>query len=72
MGTRELKAFCPLDEATLALLKMAMNKLKLSARACDRILRAARTIADLAESGRLTSDNLSTPLTHLTRTDNVN
>ena len=33
MGTRDLKAFCALDEATLELLKMAMNELKLSARA---------------------------------------
>src|SRR5213596_1072218 len=48
MGTRELKAFCALDEATLELLKMAMNELKLSARAYDRTLKVARTIADLA------------------------
>src|SRR3989441_664928 len=59
MGTRELKAFCALDEATLELLKMAMNELKLSARAYDRILKVARTIADLAGSDELTSDHLS-------------
>ena len=46
MGTRDLKAFCALDEATLELLKMAMNELKLSARAYDRILKVARTIVD--------------------------
>src|SRR6266550_7833426 len=50
MGTRKLKAFCALDEATLELLKMAMNEPKLSARAYDRILKVARTIADLARS----------------------
>src|SRR5437868_2473572 len=54
MGTRDLKAFCALDEATLELLKMAINELKLSARAYDRILKVARTIADLAGSERLT------------------
>ncbi len=54
MGTKELKAFCALDEATLELLKMAMIELKLSARAYDRILKVARTIADLAGSERLT------------------
>src|SRR5437016_8231825 len=54
MGTKELKAFCAMDEATLELLKMAMNELKLSARAYDRILKVARTIADLSESERLT------------------
>ena len=59
MGTRDLKAFCALDEATLELLKMAMNELKLSARAYDRILKVARTIDDLAGSDWLTSDHLS-------------
>src|SRR5437660_3144392 len=59
MGSRELKNYCALDEATLELLKMAMNELKLSARAYDRILKVARTIADLAGSDRLTSDHLS-------------
>jgi len=38
---------------------MAMNELKLSARAYDRILKVARTIADLAGSERLTADHLS-------------
>src|SRR5229473_245636 len=59
MGTRDLKAFCALDEATLELLKMAMNELKLSARAYDRILKVSRTIADLAGSDRLTSEHIS-------------
>jgi len=57
--TTELKGFCALDEAVLELLKMAMTELKLSARACDRILKIARTIADLAGSDRLTSDHPS-------------
>ncbi len=59
MATRDLKAFCALDEATLELLKMAMTELKLSARAYDRILKVARTIADLAGSERLTSEHIS-------------
>jgi magnesium chelatase family protein len=59
MGTKDLKAFCALDEGTLELLKMAIAELKLSARAYDRILKVARTIADLAGSDRLTSDHLS-------------
>ena len=64
MGTKELKAFCALDEATLELLKMAMNQLKLSARAYDRIFKVARTIPDLAGSERLTSDHISEAVQH--------
>jgi len=59
MGTRELKAYCALDEATMELLKMAMAELKLSARAYDRILKVARTIADLASSEPITSEHIS-------------
>lgn len=58
MGTRELKAFCALDEPTLEMLKAAMSELSLTARAYDRILKVARTIADLAGSERITSDHV--------------
>lgn len=47
MTSRQLRKFCPLDEAGKALLRTAMESLGLSARAHDRILRMARTIADL-------------------------
>src|SRR5262245_22985611 len=59
MGTRELKEFCDLDEATKELLKFAMTDLNLSARAYDRILKVARTIADLAESEKIVNDHVS-------------
>jgi len=59
MGSRELKAHCALDSSTLDLLKLAMNEKNLSARAYDRILKVARTIADLAASERLTADHIS-------------
>jgi magnesium chelatase family protein len=59
MGSKELKAYCALDESTLELLKFAMADLKLSARAYDRILKVARTIADLAGSEAVTADHVS-------------
>ena len=59
IGTRELRAHCALDEGTLDLLKLAMTDMNLSARAYDRILKVARTIADLAGSEKLTSDHVS-------------
>ncbi len=48
MGSRLLRKTCTLDIASSKLLKVAMEKLHLSARAYDRILKVARTIADLA------------------------
>ena len=59
MGSRELKQFCELDEPTKELLKFAMADMNLSARAYDRILKVARTIADLASSDRILSDHIS-------------
>ncbi|KAA2240661.1 YifB family Mg chelatase-like AAA ATPase [Chitinophaga agrisoli] len=47
MSSRLLKKICQLDESSSTLLKTAMTKLKLSARAYDRILKVSRTIADL-------------------------
>lgn len=48
MNTAMLSSFCTLDESSSALLERAMERLNLSARAYDRILKVARTIADLA------------------------
>src|SRR4051812_2752292 len=59
MGTRELKAHCPLDASTLELLKTAMQEMNLSARAFDRIVKVARTIADLANVEQIQSDHVS-------------
>ena len=59
MGSRELKTYCVIDVATLELLKFAMSDLKLSARAYDRILKVARTIADLAGAEMIASEHIS-------------
>jgi magnesium chelatase family protein len=59
MNTRELKQFCELSEQTKELLKFAMSDLNLSARAYDRILKVARTIADLAGAENIASEHVS-------------
>ena len=58
MGPRELKQICKLDDHTRELLQYAMTDLNLSARAYDRILKVARTIADLKNSESITSDHI--------------
>ncbi len=47
MGSKHIREYCELDDSSLNLLKTAMERLNLSARAFDRILKVARTIADL-------------------------
>ncbi len=59
MGPKELKEYCALDEATRELLKNAMADLNFSARAYDRILKVARTIADLAGARDICGDQIS-------------
>lgn len=59
MESKEIKEFCQIDDAGAELLKMAMQKLGLSARAYDRILKVARTIADLANSDSIKTEHLS-------------
>jgi len=50
MDSRDILEYCSLDKESKSLIKTAMNQLGLSARAYDRILKVARTIADLAQS----------------------
>ena len=47
MNTKHIRKYCIMDDASKELLKNAMERLNLSARAYDRILKVARTIADL-------------------------
>jgi magnesium chelatase family protein len=59
MAAKLLRDHCALDERGRALLAAAVTKLHLSARAHDRILRVARTIADLAGSERVAPEHLA-------------
>lgn len=53
MNSRQLREFCPLGKIESERLRMAVNEMGLSARAHDKILRVARTIADLEASDRI-------------------
>jgi magnesium chelatase family protein len=59
MNTRQLRRYCVLDAASQALLKTAMESLGLSARAHDRILRVARTIADIEGAADIQAAHLT-------------
>ena len=59
MGQRELSTFCALDQAGAALIKGAFDRMGLTARSYDRILRVARTIADLDGAESIAVDHLA-------------
>ncbi|MFA5833186.1 MAG: YifB family Mg chelatase-like AAA ATPase [Bacteroidota bacterium] len=59
MQSKEIREYCRIDSAGEDLLKMAMTKLGLSARAYDRILKVSRTIADLTSSKDIQTEHLS-------------
>lgn len=59
MNTKQIRKYCILDEASKQLLKTAMERLNLSARAYDRILKVARTIADLEAAEDLNGAHIS-------------
>jgi magnesium chelatase family protein len=59
MGSRLLRKYCRINDDGQALLKNAMEKLGLSARAYDRILKVSRTIADLEQSEDIQSHHLA-------------
>ena len=59
MSERMIHQFCEPDEASLNMLRMAMEKLHLSARAYNRILKVARTIADIEGTERVQSHHIA-------------
>ena len=59
MSSKMLHMFAEPDEAGLSLLNAAMTRFDLSARAYEKILKVARTIADLAHSTRISSSHVS-------------
>jgi magnesium chelatase family protein len=59
MESKDLRKYCPIDDNSKVLLRMAITKLGLSARAYDRILKVSRTIADLEGSENILSQHIS-------------
>lgn len=59
MASKEIRKYCVLDENSQNLLKLAMNKMGFSARAHDRIIKVARTIADLDSSEIIYPNHIS-------------
>ncbi len=59
MGPAEVRKFCVVNDAGKNLLRAAMQQMKMSARAYHRILKLARTIADLAESEKIETAHIA-------------
>jgi magnesium chelatase family protein len=59
MGPAEVQKFCQLDKEGLAMIRMAVERMGLTARAYHRILKLSRTIADLADSGQVQQAHLA-------------
>lgn len=59
LGVREIDQLCTLDSASENLLKQAISRLNLSARAYHRILKLARTIADLAGGEKIDNQHIA-------------
>ena len=64
MNSAQVKKFCNLDQSSELLLRTAFQKLKLSARAHDRILKVARTIADLDNSEKINSNHIAEAISY--------
>jgi magnesium chelatase family protein len=66
MQSRHLRQWCQLDDTSRQLLEAAINKLGLSARATDRVLKVARTIADLAGADTIQTTHVAEAIQYRT------
>jgi magnesium chelatase family protein len=64
MSARQVRRFCHLDAAGTALLDRAYDRLRLSARACDRVAKVAQTIADLEGAAGITASHVAEALSY--------
>jgi len=66
MNSKQLRKYCILDAASHALLQNAIDKMGYSARVFDRILKVARTIADLEGLKDISSEHISEAIQYRT------
>ena len=67
MTARHLRRYCTLTEDAVALLDRAYDRLHLSARGCDRVVKVAQTIADLEGSGSIAASHVAESLSYRAR-----
>ncbi len=66
MNSKMMREFCSLDSASHALMQNAIDKMGYSARVFDRILKVARTIADLEDQEQIKSEHISEAIQYRT------
>ena len=71
MSSKMIRNYCQLDDAGEEMLRMAMQELGLSARAYDRILKVARTIADLASADQIAAEHIGEAIQYRTLDRNL-
>jgi magnesium chelatase family protein len=67
MAPRDVRRLCVVDRDGIALLDQAYDRLRLSARACDRVVKVAQTIADLAGAQTIVVGHIAESLSYRTR-----
>ena len=71
MTTRAIKKYCQISPESLEILKLAVNKLNLSARSYNKILKVSRTIADLDKSANIKPNHIAEALQYRPKIDTI-
>lgn len=69
MGNKEIREFCKLDTGSMDLLKQAVTHMHLSARSYNRIIKLARTIADLSDSNEIKTEHVAEALQYRAKSE---